>query len=92
MAGKQSDHRIEMERTVLVGDSKRSYLGLLAATFLSLAVIGCGTYVIMNGHDWAGAVIIGVDVVGLAGVFVYGTNARRAERVQKAERRPKSDR
>ncbi len=86
MAEKQSNHRMHMEKTVIGGDSRRSYLGLAAAFFLSAMIIVGGVYLIVNGHDWAGGLLIGLDLVGLAGVFVYGTNARRAERDRKAER------
>ena len=85
MAEKQSDHRIQMEKTVIVGDSWRSYLGLAAAFILSATIIGGGIFLIINDHDWAGASLIGLDVVGLAAVFVYGTKSRRAERDGKSQ-------
>ena len=86
MAERQSDHRIQMEKTAIVGDSRRSYLGLAAAFILSSAIIGGGIYLIINDHDWAGVSLIGLDVVGLAAVFLYGTKSRRAERDRKSER------
>ena len=89
MAEQQSNHRIQMEKAVVSGDSRRSYVGILAAFILSAMVIVGGIYLIVNGHDWAGATLIGLDLVGLAGVFVYGTNARRAERALKAGRAPR---
>ena len=88
MAEKQSDHRIQMEKTVIVGDSRRSYLGLFLAFILSAAIIGGGIYLLINDHDWAGGVLIGLDVVGLAAVFVYGPKSRRDERERQSERTP----
>ena len=80
----QSEHRIRMESTVIGGDSKRSYIGLVFAFILSLAIIASGTYIAVVVQPWAGSTVIGTGVAGLAGVFVYGTNSRRRERERKA--------
>ena len=77
MAEKQSDHRMLMERKIISGDSNRSYLGLGAGFILSVMVILGGFYLIFQGHDLAGSVLIGLNLVGLAGVFVYGSNTRQ---------------
>ena len=42
-------------------------------------VIGGGIYLIASGHDFAGATLIGINLVGLATVFVYGSSNRRHE-------------
>ena len=34
---------------------------------------------IASGHDFAGATLIGINLVGLATVFVYGSSNRRHE-------------
>lgn len=80
MAEKQTGHRIYMERTALRGTLTRSYWGLAAGFLISALVIGGGIYVISLGHDWAGGSLIGLNLVGLAAVFVYGSNARRLTR------------
>ena len=92
MAEKQQeqDHNIQMEaisieRTVVVSDARRAYLGLLAGFIISLLVVGGGIYIIATGHDWAGVVLIGINLSGLVGVFVYGSKARRDERNRNAE-------
>ena len=90
MAERQSNHRIQLEKTVIVGDSRRSNMGLIFAFLLSAAIIGVGAYLIMNDHDWAGASLIGLDLVGLATVFVYGTRSRRAERERKSKVMPRA--
>ena len=79
MAERQSEHRLELERTLVRSDSIRSYLGLAAAFVLSATVICGGIYLIATGHDWAGATLICLNLVGLAGVFVYGSTVRRDE-------------
>jgi len=89
IAEAQTAHRIAMESTVIRGDSKRSYLGLLAGFVLSTMVVGGGIYLIAVGHDWAGSGLVGLNLTGLAAVFVYGSRARQAERQRKMENRPR---
>ena len=76
MAEQQMDHRILMERKIVSGDYTQSYLGIAAGFLLSVMVILGGIYLIYQGHEWAGSVLIGLNLVGLAGVFVYGSNTR----------------
>ncbi len=64
IAETQVKHRIQMERTVILGDSKRSYLGLGAAFILSAMVILGGIYVIVAGYPWAGSTLVGINIVG----------------------------
>lgn len=85
MAERQADHRIQMERRIIRGDFTQSYLGLAAGFILSTMVILGGIYLISLGHDWAGGGLIGLNLVGLAGVFVYGSNTRRLPRRELAE-------
>ena len=40
---------------------------------------------ILKGHDYAGASIVTVTIVGLAGTFIYGTRSQRKERDKKVE-------
>ena len=88
MVESQSAHRQALEKTVVNGDSKRAYLGLAAGFIVALAVVSGGGFLVYNGHDWAGASIITTVVVGLVGVFVYGTQTRKAERQEKQRNAP----
>ncbi|MEA5581722.1 DUF2335 domain-containing protein [Nodularia harveyana UHCC-0300] len=83
MAKKQSQHRMEMEKTVINGDSKRSWLGLIFGFILASICIGSSTFLILQGHDLAGSIFAGTTVVSLVGVFVYGSNQRAQERIEK---------
>ena len=85
----QQDHNAEMaaigiERTVVVQDARRAYLGMLAGFIISLLVIGGGIYLIATGRDWAGVVLISINLSGLVGVFVYGSKMRRDDRNRNA--------
>ena len=74
-----------MERRIIRGDFTQSYLALAAGFILLTMVILGGIYLISLGHDWAGGGLIGLNLVGLAGVFVYGSNIRRLPRREPAE-------
>ena len=74
-----------LERSVISESLKRSHRGLTAGSVLSAMVILGGIFLIYFGHDWAGASLIGINLVGLAGVFVYGTNSRRTQRHERLE-------
>jgi uncharacterized membrane protein len=83
MVQKQSQHRIKMEETVIVGDSKRSWLGLILGFIIAMTSIGSSTYLILQGHDIAGGIIGSGTLATLVGTFVYGSNKRSEERIEK---------
>ena len=76
MAERQAAHRQEIEKTVVNSGSLNSKLGIVSALFVAIAVLIGGVICILKGHDWAGGSIVAIDIVGLCGVFVYGTNMR----------------
>jgi len=85
MAEDQQKHRHFLEKTTITGANRRAWWGLWLGFVISLVVLGLGTLVILEGHSWAGASIMGVDVVALAGIFVYGRREQRKERGGKDE-------
>ena len=85
MAHRQSEHRMELEKTVIVGENRRANHGLICATSLAVFIIACGTWLIAKGHDWAGATLVGIDLVGVLTAFLTGTSSRRKEREDKAK-------
>ena len=74
-----------MERTIIFGNSRRAYLGLLAGFIISVLGIGGGIYLIDAGHDWAGLSLAGINLTSLVGIFVYGAKARRDGRNRDVE-------
>ncbi|MYC29849.1 MAG: DUF2335 domain-containing protein [Chloroflexi bacterium] len=84
MAEDQAAHRIQMDRLAVHSEIRSSLWGVTAGFLLSAGVIGGGIYLIATGHDWAGSMLIGFDLATLAGIFVYGTRSRLAERNRKS--------
>lgn len=76
MAERQAAHRQAIEKKVVDSSSFNSEAGIMSALVLAIAVLVGGVICILQDHDWAGAVIVGIDIVGLCGVFVYGTKMR----------------
>ena len=66
MTEKQMNHRIDLEKTVIEGDAKKSYLGLIAGFIVAISAIGGAIYLAANGHGLVGGVIGGSATVGLA--------------------------
>jgi uncharacterized membrane protein len=85
MAETQMHHRHQMENKVTSSDINRSYAGLLSGAVISLTCVIGGVTAIFLGHDTAGATVATASVAALAGVFVYGTGMRRAERADRRE-------
>lgn len=81
MAEGQSEHRKDLERIVIESRSRDSLLGIIAAFILALVTIGAGTTIIIKGFVWSGTIIGSTGLVGLVGVFIYGTSSARKERL-----------
>ena len=89
MAESQAEHRHKVEMTVVTTaqssisqESRRAYLGLTCAALIAIVLILCGTFLVYNGHDWAGTTMIVSTIASVVGVFVYGTQTRRSERLE----------
>lgn len=79
MAEKQSDHRQTLESNTNNADINRAYAGVACGFIITVLAFVIGGYLIFHGHDGAGATIIVSDLALLVGVFVYGTQTRKAQ-------------
>ena len=84
----QAEHRMTMERLWheaeigrLRDDSRRASLGLGAGFVVALAVLGAAVYCASISQPWVAGVLGGLDIVALVGIFIYGTERRRSERL-----------
>lgn len=86
VGNQQSRHRMTIETKVTDSDIERSKHGLWAAVWIASLIIVAGITAIAMNHPGTGATIIGVDLTSLVGIFVYGTERRRSERLRKSDR------
>jgi uncharacterized membrane protein len=84
MAEKQSDHRISLEKKVIVGQllDQRvgQYLGFIVALCFLYASYSLG----MSGHDALGGTLGGITLVSLVTIFVLGKKKQKDELEKKA--------
>ena len=91
MAERQSQHRMELEKTVVIGDHKKSWVGLVLG-FLVACGVFCGSYdLVKKGHDTAGTILGGSALATLVGIFVRGSDQRSRERIEKSKAIEQSD-
>jgi len=82
---KQSSHRQELERKVIdsrIANMKRGQIFALLVAVLTLLVAGCCAYI---GQPVVALAIVGIDLVSLATVFIYGSHAQRKELKERRE-------
>ena len=94
MAESWHQHQIKQERRALeltgetigvaraasVGESRRAYLGIVLGFILALTGLCGGIFLAALGRGGIGLTLGLASLVGLAAVFVYGAQSRRAER------------
>lgn len=81
---KQTDHRIALEANVVASDIWRSWAGLIMGFLLAVAVLACGTWLVSQNHDTAGAIFVSSGMAGIASVFVVANNKRNEDLQKKA--------
>lgn len=81
----QTRHRQSIEAAVVHGNENRAGRGQWMAYSLAIIILALGSVMIFTGHEWAGATLITVDLVGLVGVFVTSKVVQSKEREAKYE-------
>lgn len=79
MAEKQSDHRIEIEKTVIDRELNQSGRGQNYAALIVILVLIASFVLIYTDHDLAGGVLGAVDLVAVASVFIIGKYAQKRD-------------
>ena len=77
MAELQAEHRQDIEKTVINAQCRNSLAGIIASVLVSIAVIFCGTYCIVQGYNITGGVLIGGDLATLTGIYLHGTKINK---------------
>lgn len=76
----QEGYALATTRKVVMGNSKRSYLGVICAFVIAITGLVGGIILSATGSWTSGLTISLSSLAILTGVFVYGTAARKAER------------
>jgi hypothetical protein len=63
-------HRRRVELEIVRGENVRANRGQVFALLVLLAGMGLGGWLVMAGHDWAGTVVAGGNLVGMAALFL----------------------
>lgn len=71
MAERQSQHRINLERLIVRGDSYRATMGLLFAFVIALTALVGGFYLVSIGMEGYGIAAIITAIATMVGPFVY---------------------
>ena len=79
MAERQAEHEMNMEFESLNADSKLALRGQWFGLIVVISVLGLAGYMTYLGATVAAAVVAGIDVDGLAAVFVYSRLSRQVE-------------
>lgn len=79
MAGKQADHRISIETTVIVEQQRQSARGQIFGLIIGLFGISVGAWVAVLGHDVVGGGIAGTTVISLVYAFISGRRTQRRD-------------
>lgn len=87
MAESQEAHRQRLEAAVVNSDIRQSQRGLIAGSLLSALVISGGIYLLSIGQSIQGLVAVLTPLAGLACVFVYATESRKRERLERSRTR-----
>jgi uncharacterized membrane protein len=82
----QATHRMDLERTVIKGDTRRANAGMVTAAVFGLSLLAASVYLIMNGHEGPGVLALLTTFAGYGGAFLYTNEVRRRERNEKARR------
>lgn len=76
----QAHHRFSLETSALHHNNVRSYLGVGVGGLVVIAGFWVAYEFAKMGHPVEGSATSIFDIVGLAGVFVLGTQSQRKER------------
>lgn len=77
MAEKQSVHRHEMEKLALTSGTRRAHLGLWLGFVIVLVGMLAGAFLIWNGRETEGFVLVLSQLGILAGSFLFSHRRKR---------------
>jgi uncharacterized membrane protein len=85
MAEDQSQHRRDLEKKVIESDVARSKMGQVLGFVIAIFGLTVSAIIAIYGNAIAGTILGAGTIASLVGVFMYGTNSRKAEREEKQD-------
>lgn len=85
MAEMQFAHRTELEKKVITSDIAQSKRGQILGFGIAIVGLVVAGWISIYGNEWAGGIIGVGTLASLVGVFMYGSQVRSQERIQKSE-------
>ena len=83
----ESRHRRHVEREIVTGENRRADRGQVFALVIVLVGLSFSALLIQGGHDWAGGIIGGLDLLGMAALFLSGAASRDSAPAKDPERK-----
>ncbi len=84
----QAEHRRNLEKMVIESNTKAFPRGQIFAFIISILTIIFGFILILKDKNALGIASILSSLAALLGVFFYGTNSNKKERIEKAKLNP----
>ncbi len=72
MAEAEGDHRRSLERRLVTAAIWRGYIGQVFGLAVGLGGLATAAFLGYHNHPAVAAIVAGIDIVGLVGVFVLG--------------------
>ena len=83
MAENQSNHRIQIETSVIEGQVKQSGRGQIFALILSFLCLGSSFILAMYGHEVVASVIGGTTIISITSIFLIGKKEQKSHLAEK---------
>jgi len=77
MSENQSEHRMQLEKTVIGSELSQSEKGQNYGLIIALSFLVGSVFLIYTGHDTAGGILGSFDLVALVSIFIYGKNGQK---------------
>lgn len=83
MAERQSAHRIEIERSIVISQQSLASRGQIFGLVIAMFVVSLATYAAIAGQPLFGGALAGTTVVSLVSAFIYSKSAQNKELSEK---------
>ncbi len=83
MAEEQSNHRRTLEAIVIRSNTRNSFWGILSGLLIGIFGLIVVAICAFLGYQGLAGIIATLDICSLVGIFVYGSQQNKKERIEK---------